>query len=77
MTCGYSLYEALREAESALSMVLCAVEDKRATNRVDPPTPIEKVIAEPDEFSTSAFVTLIPADTDEYRKTLVIFSDDE
>ena len=37
-------------------------------NRIVEPTPIEKIKAEPDEYSTSAFVTLIKADTDAYRK---------
>ena len=39
-------------------------------NRIVEPTPIDQVKAEPDEFSTSAFVTLIKVDTDAYRKML-------
>lgn len=45
-------------------------EEFHMTNRITEPTPIEKVVAEPDEFSKSAFVTLIKADTDAYRKSL-------
>ena len=77
ITCGYSLYEALEMAEDALAIILCAWEDSKSgkrippiTNKVTEPTPIDKVIAEPDEFSKSAFVTLIKVDTDEYRKSL-------
>lgn len=82
-TCGYSLYEALEMAEDALAGMLVCWEDFKAgvltdrngnkleiKNRVVEPTPIEQVKAEPDEFSTSAFVTLIKADTDAYRKML-------
>ena len=77
ITCGYSLYEALEMAEDALAIILCAWEDSKSgkrnppiTNKITEPTPIEKVVAEPDEFSKSAFVTLIKADTDTYRKSL-------
>ncbi len=84
-TCGYSLYEALEMAEDALAGILTDYEDFKAgkyfkdpngnevrimNNRIVEPTPIEQIKAEPDEFSTSAFVTLIKADTDAYRKTL-------
>ena len=76
-TCGYSLYEALEMAEDALAGMLVLWEDFKAgksklpmKNRIVEPTPIEQVKAEPDEFSTSAFVTLIKADTDAYRKLL-------
>ena len=83
-TCGYSLYEALEMAEDALAGMLVCWEDFKAgnltdmdgnkitvlNNRIVDPTPIEKVVAEPDEYSTSAFVTLIKADTDAYRKLL-------
>jgi len=79
-TCGYSLYEALEMAEDALVGILCAWEDYKAglsktpmKNRIVDPTSIEKVIAEPDEFSTSAFVTLIKVDTDDYRKFMAEF----
>ncbi|MBR5914489.1 MAG: type II toxin-antitoxin system HicB family antitoxin [Selenomonadaceae bacterium] len=83
-TCGYSLYEALEMAEDALAGMLCDWEDFKAgnltdmngkkitvlNNRIVDPTPIKEVVAEPDEYSTSAFVTLIKADTDAYRKML-------
>ena len=74
-TCGYSLIEAVEMAEDALKGMLTDWEDSKAQgkkffNRITEPTPIEKVVAEPDEFSTSAFVTLIKADTDAYRKVI-------
>ena len=83
-TCGYSLYEALEMAEDALAGMLCSWEDYKVgnltdmegnkievlNNRIVEPTPIDEVIAEPDEYSTSAFVTLIKCDTDAYRKML-------
>lgn len=76
-TCGYSLYEALEMAEDALAGMLVCWEDFKAgkldppmNNRIVDPTPIDQVKAEPDEFSTRAFVTLIKADTDAYRKML-------
>ena len=78
-----TLYEALEMAEDALAGMLVCWEDYKAGKFLDPegnplemknrivdPTPIEQVKAEPDEFSTSAFVTLIKADTDAYRKLL-------
>lgn len=78
-----TLYEAIEMAEDALAGMLTDYEDFKAgiltapdgnkleiRNRVVEPTPIEQVKAEPDEFSTSAFVTLIKADTDAYRKLL-------
>ena len=72
-----SLYEAIEMAEDALAGILTIYEDFKAgksnlpmNNRIVEPTPIEQVKAEPDEFSTSAFVTLIKADTDAYRKML-------
>jgi len=72
-----TLYEALEMAEDALAGMLVMWEDFKAgksntpmNNRIVEPTPIEQVKAEPDEFSTSAFVTLIKADTDAYRKML-------
>ena len=74
-TCGYSLYEALEMAEDALNGIMVMWEDFKAgksdtqmNNRIVEPTPIEEIKAEPDEYSTSAFVTLIKADTDAYRK---------
>lgn len=74
-TCGYSLFEALEMAEDALCGMLMCWEDCKAkgttfANKISAPTPIEKVIAEPDEFSSAAFVTLIKADTDKYREKL-------
>lgn len=76
-----TLYEALEMAEDALAGTLTIYEDSKAgiltdpngnkikiKNRIVEPTPIEQVKAEPDEYSTSAFVTLIKADTDAYRK---------
>ena len=83
-TDGKSMYEAMEMAEDVLAGMLCDWEDFKAgnltdmngnkitvlNNRIVDPTPIEKVVAEPDEYSTSAFVTLIKADTDAYRKML-------
>lgn len=76
-TQGKTLYEALEMAEDALNGIMVMWEDFKAgktdtpmKNRIVEPTPIEKVKAEPDEYSTSAFVTLIKADTDAYRKVL-------
>lgn len=81
-TCGESLYEALEMAEDLLSVVMVDYEDFKAgkydkdqngneikiiNNRIAEPTPIEKIVAEPDEYSTEAFVVLIRADTDRYR----------
>jgi len=72
-----SLYEAIEMAEDVLAGILTMYEDFKAgksdlpmKNRIVEPTPIDQVKAEPDEFSTSAFVTLIKADTDAYRKML-------
>lgn len=69
------IYDALELAEDALTGILVSREDFKAgksklpmNNRIVEPTPIEQVKAEPDEYSTSAFVTLIKADTDAYRK---------
>lgn len=84
-TFGETLYEALEMAEDALAGILVMYEDFKAgkyykdedgneikvmNNRIVEPTPIEKVVAEPNEYSTAAFVTLIKADTDAYRKIL-------
>lgn len=75
------IYNALELAEDALTGILVSWEDFKAgksklpmNNRIVEPTPIEQVKAEPDEYSTSAFVTLIKADTDAYRK--LYLSDD-
>ena len=76
-TFGNSLYEALEMAEDALAGIMVMWEDFKAgksklpmKNRIVAPTPIDQIKAVPDEFSTSAFVTLIKADTDAYRKIL-------
>jgi len=78
VTQGETLYEAMVMAEDALAGMLACYEDKKAgildhpfTNKVNKPTPISQIKAEPDEFSNGAFVTLIRVDTDEYRKSLV------
>ena len=70
-----NIYDALDMAEDALAGMLICWEDFKAgksklpmKNRIVEPTPIEQIKAEPDEFSKSAFVTLINADTDAYRK---------
>ena len=72
-----TIYEAIEMAEDALNGMLVCYEDYKAgrldhemKNRIVEPTPIEEVKAEPDEYSTGAFVTLIKADTDAYRKVL-------
>ena len=72
-----TIYEAIEMAEDALVGMLVLHEDREAgrldhemKNRIVEPTPIEEVKAEPDEYSTGAFVTLIKADTDAYRKVL-------
>ena len=85
MTQANTLYEAMEYAEEVLADMLVSYEDFKAgkyhkdkdgneirvmNNRIVEPTPIEKVVAEPDEYSTAAFVTLIKADTDAYRKIL-------
>lgn len=75
VTCGYSLYEAMEMAEDALAGMLTLWEDSKAkgepmNNRVNPPTPLNKIVAEPDEYSSEAFATLIKADTDAYRQAL-------
>ena len=71
------MYEALEMAEDALSEMLILWEDFKSgrsegsmSNQIVEPTPLEKVIAEPGEYSEKAFVTLIKADTDAYRKIL-------
>ncbi|MBO6292768.1 MAG: type II toxin-antitoxin system HicB family antitoxin [Selenomonas sp.] len=76
-TQGETLYEAMEMAEDALAGILVCYEDYKAgrsklpmNNRIVAPTPIENIKAEPDEYSTGAFVTLIKVDTDKYRKLL-------
>ena len=71
------IFTALEMAEDVLGGMLVCWEDFKAglsktpmKNRIVEPTPIDEVIAEPDEYSTSAFVTLIKCDTDAYRKML-------
>ena len=71
LTQGKTLFEAMEMAEDALCGMLVSFENgENMTNRIVEPTPIEKVVAEPSEFSSKAFVTLIKADTDAYRKML-------
>lgn len=77
ITQGKGLFEAMEMAEDALNIMLMTYEDFKAgrsnlpmKNRIVDPTPIDKVVPEIDEYSTSAFVTLIKADTDAYRKML-------
>ena len=76
-TFGRTLYIAMEMAEDALCGIMVMYEDFlmgrnsfHMKNRIVAPTPIEKIKAEPDEYSTSAFVTLIKADTDKYRRQL-------
>lgn len=74
-TCGHSLYEAMYMAEDALAGMLVSWEDFKAgkfemSNKITEPTPISEVVAEPDEYSSEAFVTLIKVDTDVYRKII-------
>lgn len=84
ITCGYSLYEAMELAEDALAGILCSWEDFKAgrsqspmKNRIVEPTPLGKVVAEPDEYSTLAFATLVTVDTDAYRELLKKTEDDK
>lgn len=84
ITCGYSLYEAMEMAEDALAGMLCAWEDVKAgrspdpmQNRIVEPTPLENVVAEPDEYSTLAFATLVTVDTDAYRAMLKKLADEK
>ena len=76
-TQGKTLYEALEMAEDALAGILCLWEDAKAgrldhpmTNRIQAPTPLDKVIPAKDEYSTGAFVVPVKADTDAYRLEL-------
>jgi len=76
-TYGKTLYEAMEMAEDALSGILVMYEDHKMgrtdlpmNNRIVKPTPIKEVVAEPDEYSSDAFVTLIKVDTDEYRRAI-------
>ena len=68
LTQGETLFEMLERAEDALAFALVNYENEN--RKIQTPTPLEKVVAEPDEFSSKAFVTLIKADTDAYRKML-------
>ena len=70
VTQGKSLFDAMEMAEDALCGILTGFEDGEISNKISEPSPIEKVVAVPDEYSTSAFVTLIKADTDAYRRNL-------
>ena len=82
VTSGETLYEAIEMAEDILAMSLADYENFKAgkydttpdgneikvmNNRIVEPTPIKEIVAEPDEYSTDAFVVLIRADTDLYR----------
>ena len=60
VTQGDTLYEAMEMAEDALAGMLVCYEDSKAgklqppmTNRVAEPTPLEKVVAEPDYIQRS------------------------
>lgn len=84
LTQGETLLEALEMAEESLSMAMAMFEDNKSNklnppfnNRIVEPTPIQEVVVEPDEYSTSAFVTLIKADTDAYRKQLAEMQEKE
>ena len=68
LTQGETLFEMLERAEEALAFALVNYENEN--RKIQTPTPLEQVVAKPDEFSTQAFVTLIKADTDAYRKML-------
>ncbi len=60
-TSGLTLYEALCNAEDVLNLAMGSAEEDG--DEILPPTPLEDVKLEDGEF-----VTLIKADTDEYRK---------
>ena len=75
VTQGETLWEAMEMAEDALAGMLALYEDSKAgildrpfTNKVREPSSIADIKAEPDEYSTGAFTTLVKADTDAYRK---------
>ena len=75
VTQGKTLFEAIKMAEDVLNLMLVEWEDSKKSgapiaNKIKTPSPIDKVVAEPDEFSSAAFVNLITADTDAYRKIL-------
>ena len=63
---GETLYEALWTAEDVLNGMLASNE--RDGDEILPPTPIEKVVPEPNEYAVRTIVTLIKADTDAYRE---------
>ena len=64
-TQGYGLFDAIYMAEDVLAFSLVLDEDD--CKIIPKPTPIHQIKAEPDEYSTDAFVVLIKADTDNYR----------
>ena len=68
LTQGATLFEVLDRAEDALNLMLVSMENDN--DQIAEPTPVEKVAAEPSEYSRKAFVTLIKADTDAYRQRL-------
>ena len=77
VTQGETLLEAMEMAEDALAGMLALHEDSEAgildrpfNNEVKEPTPIKDIVAEPNEYSTMAFTTLVKVDTDKYRKGL-------
>ena len=63
-TQGYGLFDAIYMAEDLLGCSLMWEDDGR---EIPKPTPIKEIKAEPDEYSTDAFVVLIKADTDVHR----------
>lgn len=65
ITCGEDLYETIYMAEDVLGCSLMWAEDDG--EEIPKPTPIKEIKAEPDEYSTDAFVVLIKADTDVQR----------
>lgn len=64
-TQGDGIFDAIHMAEDVLGCSLMWAEDDG--EEIQKPTPIKQIKAEPDEYSTDAFVVLIKADTDAYR----------
>lgn len=63
-TCGDDLEEAMFMAEDALAIMLYEKEtDKSFTNRVDPPSDINSI-----KHNSNEFVSLVKCDTDVYRR---------
>lgn len=63
VTQGHGLYDALYMAEDVLNLELTSKEDDG--DEIPAPTPLDKV-----DVPKDGFVTLIKADTDEYRKLI-------